>query len=308
MLSVLIVNWNTRDLLRQCLESIFRYPPKDELQVIVVDNASTDGSAQMVRDAFSQAIVIEPGTNSGYARGNNLAMAAARGEWLLTLNPDTEVYDDTLQIAIDKLIENSSYGVLGAKQIGPTGEVQRSVRGFPTFWGVLGDLTGLGKLFKGTRLDSYRLRSFDYEKEQPAPQPMGTFLIFRRTALESLPSDSKNARNGGATRSSSWQESSLTPFDESFPIFFNEVDLLYRLQKAGWPCLYSPAVRIKHLGGESTKQVRKSMVWESHKSLMRFFEKHYRTPANAPLLLLLRGVVYLAALVRARGYDAGFKA
>lgn len=288
MLSVLIVNWNTRDLLRKCLASLYRYPAIGSMEVIVVDNASADGSAEMVAAEFPQAQLLLPGKNTGYAAGNNLAFGQAKGEWLLTLNADTEILPNTLQGAIDKLATNPGYGALGIKQVGPYGDVQSSVRGFPTFWGVFGDLTGLGRLLKGTRLDSYRLRCFDYEKEQPAPQPMGTFLLFRRSALEAA---------GGADK----------PFDEGFPIYFNEVDLLYRLKLAGWPCLYAPEVGIKHLGGESTKQVRKSMIWESHRSLMRFFEKHYKTPLTAPFLPLLRGILLLGAFIRARGYDAGFK-
>ena len=97
------------------------------------------------------------------------------------------------------------------------------------------------------------------------------------------------------------------PFDENFPIFFNEVDLLLRLERAGWKCLYSPSVTIRHHGGEGTKQVRKSMIWESHKSLVRFLRKHYGTVWNAPGLAVLALVIYGAAFVRARGYDAGFR-
>ncbi|MBN9501195.1 MAG: hypothetical protein J0H02_05400, partial [Armatimonadetes bacterium] len=95
--------------------------------------------------------------------------------------------------------------------------------------------------------------------------------------------------------------------DESFPIFFNEVDLLFRMSQAGWPCLYSPSVRVIHHGGEGTKQVRKSMIWESHRSLVRFLRKHQLRWWNAPLMYLVFGVVLVGAFVRARGYDAGFR-
>jgi GT2 family glycosyltransferase len=258
------------------------------MEVVVVDNDSKDGSAEMVESEFPTAKLILPGKNTGYAAGNNIAFANASGDWLLTLNPDTEVFPATLQAAVDKLKANPTYGSLGIRQIGLEGETQRSVRGFPGFWGVFGDLSGLGKVFKGSKLDSYRLRAFNYDKEQAAPQPMGTFLLFRKAAIEKV-GDPKH------------------PFDEAFPIFFNEVDLLFRLKNAGWPCLYTPDVQIKHVGGMSTKQVKKSMVWESHRSLMRFFEKHYKTPLTAPFLPLLKGLVYFGAWIRARGYDVGFK-
>lgn len=280
MLSVLIVNWNTKELLDACLSSLERFPPAEPMEIIVVDNSSTDGSAEMVRAKHPTVHLIEPGENTGYARGNNLAMSAAKGEWLLTLNPDTEVYESTLQNAIDKLKANPKVGALGVRQIHTDGETQRSVRGFPTVGGIVNDLTGLGR-------DTYRLRGFDYEKEQPAPQPMGTFLLFRREALEAV-----------APPESEWK-----PFDENFPIFFNEVDLLYRMSRTGWPAIYTPEVRILHYGGEGTKQVRKNMIWESHRSLARFLEKHH----PSVWLPLLKGLIWLGAFVRAKGVHAGFK-
>lgn len=288
MLSILIVNWNTKDLLRACLTSIQRYPPSSKFEVIVVDNNSTDGSASMVRQEFPGVVLVDLPTNTGYARGNNHGFEQARGEYVLTLNPDTEFIDGSLDKAIRILDDNPDFGVLGAKQIGVDGNVQRSVRGFPSLAGIFGDVTGLGRLFPRSALGSYRLTGFDYNRHQDAPQPMGTFLLFRRKALKDV-GDVK------------------APFDEDFPIFFNEVDLLYRLRKKGWPCLYSPEVRILHHGGESTKLVRKNMIWESHRSLVRFMQKHLLTQWNAPLIVLVAGIILLAAFVRARGYSPGFQ-
>jgi GT2 family glycosyltransferase len=283
MLSILIVNWNTRDLLRACLTSIERHPPSRDYEVVVVDNASTDGSAKMVQEVFPKVQLIVSPVNVGYAKGNNLAFQEAIGEWLLTLNPDTEFTDDSLDRVIEVLEAHPSAGALGIKQIGVDGKVQKSVRGFPSVRGIIGDLLNI----KG--FDSYRLSSFDYDKEQEAPQPMGTFLLFRREALTSVGDPKK-------------------PFDESFPIFFNEVDLLYRLHQNGWRTIYTPKASILHHGGESTKQVRKRMIWESHKSLVRYFRKHYGTGLARLGLPLLAAVVYMAAFVRAKGYDAGFRA
>ncbi len=287
MLSVLIVNWNTGSLLRACLNSISKFPPTEPYEVIVVDNDSTDGSTEMMRTEFPDVTLICPGRNTGYAEGNNLAFEQAQGIWLLTLNPDTEFIDNSLQLSIDELQKHPSSGCLAGKLVGVDGGVQRSVRGFPTFLGILGDITKLGNLFPTGRLGSYRLPAFDYNQEQCAPQPMGTFLLFRRQALEQV---------GDAKK----------PLDERFPIFFNEVDLLFRLNRKGWGCLYTPAVTVRHHGGEGTKQVRKSMIWESHKSLVRFLRKHYGTVWNAPGLALLGAIIYGAAFIRAKGYDAGF--
>lgn len=284
MVSILIVNWNTRDLLDACLSSIERFPGKQPVEVIVVDNASSDGSSDMVKTKHPATNLIEAGGNTGYAHGNNLAFGAAQGEWLLTLNPDTELYEDTLDQALEAMNRYPTAGALGAKQIFTDATTQASIRGFPTWLGIIGDATGLGKAFPKSKFGSYRLAAFDYEKEQEAPQPMGTFLMFRREALEKVGDPN-------------------CPFDENFPIFFNEVDLLYRLNKAGWPAIYAPKVRILHYGGEGTKQRRKEMIWESHRSLIRYFEKHH----PSPFLPLLKALVLFGAFVRARGVYAGFR-
>lgn len=285
-LSILIVNWNTKELLRACLRSIEAFPPRMDHEVIVVDNASADGSAQMVRESFPDVRLIEPGRNTGYAAGNNLAFGAATGDLLLTLNPDTEFVDDSVELAAKILLANDQAGALGVRQVGLDGDVQASVRGFPTIVGIFGDLTGLGAKFGGS-LDSYRLAKLDYELEQWVPQPMGTFLMFRREALAQIGDPKK-------------------PFDESFPIFFNEVDLLFRLDRAGWRTLYTPRAKILHHGGEGTKQVRKNMIWESHRSLLRYLRKH-GTGLSRVGLPILAALIYAAAFVRARGYHAGFR-
>ena len=288
MLSILIVNWNTKGLLRTCLQSLNQFPASQPFEVIVVDNASTDGSAQMVSTEFPFVKLVASNVNTGYAKGNNLGFAEAKGDWILTLNPDTEFVDHSLDIAIEQLSKAARAGCLGVKQVGIDGIIQKSVRGFPTIFGIFGDISGLGKRFGGV-FDSYRLSRFDYEQEQSAPQPMGTFLLFRRAALEAIGPASK-------------------PFDENFPIFFNEVDLLYRLKVAGWGCIYTPKAQIRHHGGESTKLVRKNMIWESHRSLVRYLWKHSGTGLSLVGLPFVSVLIFAAAFVRAKGYHAGFRA
>ena len=146
-LSICIVNWNTRELLRACLQSIYRYPPDALFEVIVVDNASSDGSADMVQAEFPQAVLIANTENLGYARGNNQAIQQAQGEYLLLLNPDTEVFPDTLNCALAFLAAHSEAGAIGAKQLFPDGRVQPSVRGFPTPANLLWEVSGLARLF-----------------------------------------------------------------------------------------------------------------------------------------------------------------
>ncbi|MBS1705869.1 MAG: glycosyltransferase family 2 protein [Armatimonadetes bacterium] len=286
-LSVVIVNWNTANLLDSCLRSIAKFPYAGPQQIIVVDNNSSDNSAQMVRDRHPSVELIAETTNWGYAKGNNIGFRSAKYGYLLTLNPDTEVFEDTLDRAVSTLRVLSDHAALSARQIDTLGDTQQSVRGFPTFLGIVGQLTRLDRLFPSGPLGAYTLPDFDYDEAQEAPQPMGTFILFSREKLDLL-------------------DSSLEPFDEQFPIFFNEVDLLYRLYQRGFSCWYEPSVRILHHGGAGTKQVRKNMIWESHKSLVRYFQKHAST-WQKPLIPLFALFVYVGALIRARGYYPGFR-
>ncbi len=287
MLSILIVNWNTRDLLRSCLASILKFPPDCPFEVIVVDNASSDQSAAMVKSEFPQVKLLEPGSNTGYAHGNNLAFSASQGDYLLTLNPDTEFEDLSISVCRSELEANHPYGVLALRLVGPHGETQKSVRGFPTLLGVLGAWAKLDTVLPYSVFGSYSLPGFDYGHAGPAPQPMGTFLLFRRAALAAVGDPSR-------------------PFDEQFPIFFNEVDLLYRLHRAGHPCWYTPNAHIRHQHGASTGQVRKSMIWESHRSLVRYLRKHLKGPQRT-LLPVVALIAWVAAFIRAKGVYAGFR-
>jgi hypothetical protein len=281
-LSIVIVNWNTAAFLVDCLASIESNSVNGGFEVIVVDNDSKDNSIELVRERFPSVILLEEKANHGYAKGNNLGIHRSTGEFILTLNSDTVLSASVLQESISRLESMPEYGCLAVKLIGTDGKPQRSVRGFPTIAGIFGDITGLGKLVP--ILDSYRLTRFDYELSQNAPQPMGTFLLFRGSILKDISG----------------------PFDEQFPIFFNEVDLLKQLQQRGWNCWYESNLSIKHYGGESTKQVKKSMIWESHRSLIRYFSKNLQGMARISLPLLSLAI-WLGAFVRAKGFHEGFR-
>lgn len=286
MLSVIIVNWNTRDLLDACLRSIRAFPPPTDHEVIVVDNASTDGSATMVQSRHPWVTLIAEDRNLGFAEGNNRGFAVARGDILLTLNPDTEFEDNSLALALEIFDRETDYSAMGIRQVGIDDAVQRSVRGFPTVGAVLAAASGLDRIFPS--LDTYFLRRFDYAKSQPAPQPMATFTLFRRSALVELGDPS-------------------APFDPKFPIFFNDADLMFRLHRAGHRCWYASEPWVRHHGGAGTRQVRKSMIWESHRSLIQFWKTYPGTWLQAIALYLAIPAVWLAALIRARGYHAGFR-
>jgi GT2 family glycosyltransferase len=278
-LSVVIVNWNTRALLRSCLESLRTALSASELssELIVVDNASSDGSAAMVAAEFPEARLFANETNLNYAGGNNQGIAAATGEFILLLNPDTEVPVGAPDALVRLLQELPEAGAAAPALVFPDGRVQDSVRGFPSLRALTGEVTGLARLLPHTSWGSYRGQALPVDRPTLVDQPMASAFLVRRRALEQV----------GA-------------FDEQFALFFNDVDLCFRLKLAGWAILYDPRVRVVHVGGASTRQVRPEAIRRSHEGLRRFYAKHYRTKLARPVYALVTLAIGVAGAVRAR--------
>lgn len=265
ILSVAIVNWNTRQMLQDALDSIYNAPPSFPFEVIVVDNASADGSASAVAERFPQVVLIANTDNTGYAEGNNQAMKIAKGAYILLLNPDVLLPPGGLERAIAFMESHPEAGALGVRQIHPDGTLQRSVRGFPTPMTVLWELLGLSRLLPNSRLfGAYRMTWFDYRHVAEVDQPMGTFLLMRGKVVEQI-----------------------GMLDEAFPIFFNEVDWCLRCKRAGWKIYFTPDVEIIHYGGASTTQVGAAMAWESRRGLLQFYAKHYANPGFWPVRTII---------------------
>ena len=264
VLSVVIVNWNTRAYLTDALQSIYDHPPSCPFEVIVVDNASSDGSADAVAAAFPQVELVRSPDNQGYAKGNNVGIARSTGEYVLLLNPDVIVPDGSLDRGVAYLMAHPDVGAIGARQIGPDGSVQRSVRGFPTPAGVAAEALGLSRACPRSRvLAGYRMAWFTYDLECDVDQPMGTFLMIRREALERV-----------------------GLMDERFPIFFNEVDWCFRAKQCGYRIVFVPDVTIVHYGGGSTRLVAPQMAWESRRGLLAYYRKHYPSARYWPVYAL----------------------
>ena len=273
LLSVCIVNWNTRTYLHECLASVYGAQNQDlEIEVIVVDNASDDDSAAMVAADFPQVILIANFENRGYAEGNNQALRRARGEYLLLLNPDVVVHPNSLTQAMQFMQAHPDAGAMGCRLIGADGETQRSVRRFPEPAPILWEFLGLSRLFPNSkRFGAYRMTYFDYDQTALVDQPMGSFLLISRAA---------------------WEKVGL--LDTQFPIFFNEVDWCLRAkQEYGFAIYYTPDVAVTHYGGGSTRQRKARMVIESHRSLLKFYDKHYAKSITPVLYWIIRQAVLL---------------
>ena len=286
-LSVCIVNWNTRDHLARCLKALGAgEQPQGELagmeaEVLVVDNASDDGSAESVRSDFPDVKLIANSANLYYAAASNQALAQAAGKFLLLLNPDVELRPGAMQAMLRVLRERPAAGAVACKLLLPDGSVQRSCRSFPTPAVLLWEALGLARLFpRSRRFGAYRMTYWDYDDLRQVDQPMASCLMLRKKALDEV-----------------------GHLDEAFPMFFNDVDLCYCLREAGWQVYFTPEGEALHHHGASTGQVWPQMVRLSNEGLRRFYRKHYRGrmtwPAYALGMALIR-LVGAGRVTRAR--------
>jgi len=277
LLSICIVHWKTRDDLRDCLIALKSFPfTQGEQEVIVVDNASADGTVEMVRADFPEVILIANKTNMLYAHGVNQCVAAAKGDLLLLLNPDAQVQAGTLDTLATFLMVHPDAAAVAPKLVYTNGGTQASVRGFPDPTALLGEFLLLSRVLKGSRtLAAWRMPWFDYEKTGEAPQPMASCFLIRRSA---------------------W--STVGPMDERFPLYFNDADWCLRAYQAGYKIYYTPEAVALHGYGGTTKRVRKVAVWESRRAMLRFLRKHYGTTTFAPTMALLTVFITLDAWAR----------
>ena len=253
-LAVCLVNWNTREHLRRCLESLREHAADLRPQVVVVDNASADGSAELVREAFPEVTLLANAENRGYAAGNNQALDAAPADYKLLLNPDVQVQAGSVQYLVRFLEEHPAAAAVAPRLRYPDGRVQLTCRTFPTPDTVWYDALLLSRLFPRSRtFGKYRMTWWDYADERQVEQPMASALLLRAAAL---------AQVGG--------------FDESFPLFFNDVDLCRRLRDAGWEIWFTPRAEMIHAHGASTAQVWGEALNQSYRGFVGFYEKHYR--------------------------------
>lgn len=283
--AVIIVTWNSARFIMNCLASI---PRTSNVRVIVVDNDSTDSTVKLIRAEFPSVRVIVNQRNTGYAHANNqgLTELGFRGSGvqgsgpeprspraprpffnLLLLNPDTVLPSGGVERMVEQLEAHPDVGVLAPRLTDSDGNAQASVRRFPTYRNMLGALFGRG--------GDYRMSGFDYDRPREVEQPMASCLLFRSEVLERV-----------------------GLFDEQFPMFFNDVDLLRRVRDAGWKILYYPEVSVWHYLGASTEQRRTAMIVSSHHGLFRYFRKYDRSGwfwlKGIPLAL----VIELAAFAR----------
>jgi GT2 family glycosyltransferase len=295
--SVVVVTWNTRELLRGCLASIAA-ETRAAHEVIVVDNASADGTAAMVAAEFPDVVLIANDANRGFAAANNQGLAVARGRHLLLLNPDTVVLDGAIDRMLAWLGRHPEVGCAGCQVWEDAATIQQTCFADPTPLNLLVVETGLLRL--AGRLPLFGrpwYRDWDRRSERAVDVVSGMFMLVPRPVLEAV-----------------------GPLDEAFFVYAEEADWCRRIRAAGWRCVFTPEARILHLdgGSKSTAQIRSRMYVQMQKSHLIYARKHHGPGgwlavkalylATATLRLALFGALRLVrgdAVTRARLRLAG---
>lgn len=278
ILSIIIVNWNVKPLLQGCLNSIFRYTQGLETEIIVVDNNSTDGSKEFLSKFKAKGLefkVILNNQNNGFAKANNQALKKARGEFILFLNPDTEITDRACQKIIQQMQENKDWGVVGCQLVGVDNKIQPSVKRFPTVASQIMIFLKLQYLFPQAKvLKDYHQTDFNYQKLSEVDQVAGTFIMTKQEVIKQV-----------------------GLFDERFHLWFEDVDFCQRVKQAGWKVIYNPQVKIIHHGGQSFWQLlslARQRIY--NKSAIAYFKKHFSPQTYWPLIILQPISLFLACL------------
>ncbi len=265
-LGIVIVNWNTRDLLRKCLKTVYASMGNFSYMVVVVDNASTDDSAAMVEREFPRVRLIASPENVGYPKGNNLGLRALgylgvgdvaddAPRYALLLNPDTEVPPDALQQMVAFMDAHPEVGAAGPMLVLPDGSLDKACRrSFPSPQVSAYHYMGLAKLFpKSAQFGRYNMTYLDPEVETEVDSVVGAYMQVRREAIE---------------------QAGL--LDESFFMYGEDLDWAYRIKTAGWKIMYHPQVRVKHVKRAASRQSPRAQA-EFWKAMLIFYRKHYQS-------------------------------
>jgi len=278
-LSIIIVNWNVRDLLRRCLASIEAGRGALALEVIVVDSASTDGSGEMVVAEFPAVRLVRQETNVGFSRGNNLGLTRSLGRYALLLNPDTEIVGSALPDMVGYMDAHPRVGALGPQLVYPDGQIQSSRRRFPTLATGFFESTWLQPVAPRSVLRRYYVADQPDDRICEVDWVMGACLAVRRQAFE---------------------EAGL--LDEGYFMYSEEMEWQRRIKDAGWRVIYYPGARVVHHEGKSSEQVvAKRHIYFQRSKLRYFRQYHGRWSALALRVFLLANYAWQMALEAAKG-------
>jgi GT2 family glycosyltransferase len=254
LLDVIVVPYNCRDLLRACLRSLERHPPSaGDMHVHVVDNASADGTPEMVREEFPGAALHALDDNVGFSAANNVVLRSSRAPFALLLNPDTEVTDGALDYMLELMRGRPDVGMSGCRLVRPDGSFDHAAkRSFPTPLSALAHFTGVGRRSEGQALGGYRAPDLGEHDAGEVDAVNGAFMLVRREAVEQV-----------------------GLLDEGFWLYMEDLDWCYRFGQAGWKVFYDGGATVLHVKGGaagSRRAARQNIAF--HRGMGRFYRKH----------------------------------
>lgn len=254
-LSIIIVNYKTKDLTLACIASVFSSTTAYTYEIILIDNASNDGTIEAVNEWYPLVTTITNTDNVGFSRANNQGIRIAQGRYVLLLNSDTIVQQDTLDIMLRFMDENATVGASGCKIVLPDGSLDKACkRGFPTPSASFYYAFGFAKLFPNIpRFNQYQLGYLDPNQSYPIDSLVGAFMLIRRETIEQV-----------------------GMLDEEFFMYGEDIDWCYRIKEAGWVNYYYPRTQIVHHKGASSRRKPYKIIYEFHRAMILFHNKHYR--------------------------------
>ncbi|MFJ8457695.1 glycosyltransferase family 2 protein [Lysinibacillus xylanilyticus] len=266
-LSVVIVNYNTKKLTIDCIQSVLKSKSNFQYDIFVVDNASSDGSVEQIKSKFPHVHVISNKENVGFSKANNQAIKACSSRYVLLLNSDTIVNENTLDEMICYMDEETNVGAVGCEVNLPDGTLDKAChRGFPTPEASLYYMIGLAKKFpNSSKYNSYHKSYMNMHEVHDIDCLVGAFMMVRREAFEQV-----------------------GLLDEEFFMYGEDIDWCYRIKEAGWRIVYNPTVSIVHYKGASSRRKPFKIVYEFHRAMYLFHKKHFKTKYN----FLINGIVY----------------
>jgi hypothetical protein len=270
-LSIVIVNYNVKNLLKKCLESIFKYHKEIEFEVTVVDNNSNDHSQEMLKTDFPQVQLIENKRNLGFSQACNQGIKESYGKYILLLNPDTELTPGGFKKMMDFMDLKPEVGICGPRMMDQKGNLQFSCRSFPSYLTAISSSQSiLNRILPDNFLSKkYLLKEKNHSQTMEVDWVSGSCLLAKREMLEKV-----------------------GLLDERFYMYVEDVDLCYRAKKSGFSVFYFPFVVVIHYIGKSTQKKKFNMLLEHHRSMYYFYRKHYNPNA------FLKSIVFLSVWIR----------
>ena len=262
--SIIIVNWNTKDLLLNCLKSIKNREAKYEMEIIVVDNASTDGSPEAVKYQFPNVKLIVNNRNLGFAKGNNIGIEASLGRYVCLANSDIVIKEGCIEGMLRYMDAHTSIGILGPKLLNPDLTLQPSCKKFPTLWNNFCLAVGLTKIFLRSKLFcGEHMWFFPHDTVIRVEALVGAFLVVRREAIKQV-----------------------GLLDENFFMYGEEIDWCKRFWNAGWEVVFYPEAEVVHYGRASSSREPVRFFKESYRSKLKYWKKHRSRVAQIGFVLI----------------------